>query len=252
MRIISGARKGKQLQTLEGLDTRPTPDLVKGAVFNIIRPRVQGARVLDVFSGTGTLGIEALSCGAKHASFVEGNLAAVALLKRNLHGIQAERVSAVYALPAGKALKQMEKRGEQFEIVFLDPPFAFLKDCTARMKDDFLSMGELIAVTRELLAPGGLLVLRYESGDALPTLAGFAPLSARSPARRYGRSTIALCLRDDAAGAEYVFPRDEDFRGHRPKNMEQNVARRRGGAEGSESEDGSDDEAGGDGACDAS
>ncbi|HTL51990.1 MAG TPA: 16S rRNA (guanine(966)-N(2))-methyltransferase RsmD [Planctomycetota bacterium] len=237
MRIISGARKGKLLHTLEGLETRPMPDMAKGAIFNIIRTRVPGARVLDLFSGTGTLGVEALSNGAAKVTFVEANPAAVTLLKRNLHKIQAEPKSDVVEGFAGRAVKQLKNRREQFNLIFADPPFVFMKQFAVPMKEDIYSMADVIGAARELLFPGGLLVLRYESGDALAPIAGFVPLSERNPARRYGRSTVAFLVRSDEAGAQFEFPSEADFRGHRPKNMERNVALRAGESARPEDED---------------
>lgn len=245
MRIISGARKGKLLHTLEGHDTRPMPDMAKGAIFNIIRSRVAKARVLDLFCGTGTLGMEALSNGADAVVFVEANPAAVSLLKRNIHSIQAEPRTAILPFTAGKAVKQFKNQEEYFDIIFADPPFVAMKYFTQPIKDDSLSMAELVAILQGRLSMDGLLVLRYESGDKFEPLPGFRPLSERNPARRYGRSTVAFMLRDDDPAAQFVFPVEEDFRGHRPKNMDKNVALRSGGGGANAADDGDDADEGG-------
>lgn len=152
MRIISGARKGKLLHTLEGHDTRPMPDMAKGAIFNIIRSRVAKARVLDLFCGTGTLGMEALSNGADAVVFVEANPAAVSLLKRNIHSIQAEPRTAILPFTAGKAVKQFKNQEEYFDIIFADPPFVAMKYFTQPIKDDSLSMAELVAILQGRLS----------------------------------------------------------------------------------------------------
>ena len=119
MRVITGSARGRRLRELEGLGTRPTTDRVKESMFNILQFDIEGSRVLDLFAGTGQLGIEALSRGAAAAVFVEQRRDAAALVRDNLRltGL-ADRARVVN----GEALSYLASAGEQFDIIFLDRP----------------------------------------------------------------------------------------------------------------------------------
>lgn len=123
MRIISGTAKGRKLETLEGLNTRPTSDRVKESVFNIILRDIFDANVLDLFGGIGSLGIEALSRGAKHCTFVEENKNAYKVLKENIEKLEFQNKSELYQTDAFGALKTFGRIEKQFDIIFLDPPY---------------------------------------------------------------------------------------------------------------------------------
>ena len=122
MRIISGTAKGRRLQapTWEGL--RPTSDRLRETLFNILAPRVEGARVLDGYAGTGAIGIEALSRGAAHVTFVENDPRAVRLVQKNIEnaGVSAAKVT-ILRQPFSTAA---ERAAAAFDIVILDPPYA--------------------------------------------------------------------------------------------------------------------------------
>ena len=120
MRIIAGERKGHTIFAPKGLDTRPTSDRVRENVFNIVAPWVEGARVLDLYAGSGALGIEALSRGAAGAVFVDSDPAAVAAIRRNLDALGLE-------LPVRRrdALAYLRRAPDGlFDLVFLDPPYS--------------------------------------------------------------------------------------------------------------------------------
>ena len=119
MRVISGSAKGRKLKELRGDDIRPTGAMVKESVFNIIQFDIEGRRVLDLFAGTGQLGIEALSRGAKSAVFVDSNSEAVKLIKENIGICGFSDLVSVYARDALEYLHNDEK----FDIIFLDPPY---------------------------------------------------------------------------------------------------------------------------------
>lgn len=121
MRVITGTARGKRLRELPGLDTRPTTDRVKEGLFNIIQFDVEGRRVLDLFAGTGQLGIEALSRGACRCDFVDQALAAVKVVRENLRSCGLERQAAVYQRDFLDFLKGTQ---EKYDLVFLDPPYA--------------------------------------------------------------------------------------------------------------------------------
>ena len=122
MRVIAGTARGRKLVAPHGLNTRPTPGRVREALFSIIAAHLHGAQVLDLFAGTGALGIEALSRGAAHATFVERDRRALAALQKNCE-VFGSRVSLM-AQPVNAALAQLQKRNARYDIVFMDPPYA--------------------------------------------------------------------------------------------------------------------------------
>jgi 16S rRNA (guanine(966)-N(2))-methyltransferase RsmD len=122
MRIIGGTSRGRRLSgPRRGLDVRPTADQVKEALFNILADRLAGARFLDLFAGTGNIGIEALSRGAGHVTFVESSPTAARLLRANLHRCGFARLADVRLTTVSRFLKQ--RREPAYDIVFLDPPY---------------------------------------------------------------------------------------------------------------------------------
>lgn len=123
MRIIAGDAKGRKLLTPSGRLTRPTSDRVKESLFNILGSRVPDARVLDLFAGTGNLGLEAISRGAQFCIFVDNNKDAVKLVRENIAFLKYEDYCEVYNNDAIIALDILGKRGIRFDIIFLDPPY---------------------------------------------------------------------------------------------------------------------------------
>ena len=120
MRVITGTARGRRLKELTGMETRPTTDRVKEGLFSIIQFDIEGRRVLDLFAGTGQLGIEALSRGAAECVFVDQRRDAVALVKENLDICElADRAH----VRQGDSMAYL-KSGEKFDIIFLDPPYA--------------------------------------------------------------------------------------------------------------------------------
>jgi 16S rRNA (guanine(966)-N(2))-methyltransferase RsmD len=144
MRVIGGQFKGRRLKppTWEGL--RPTSDKLRETLFNILAPRIAGARVVDGFAGTGALGIEALSRGAAHVTFVEQNRRALALIRENL---AACGVDQSYTIEHGDVAAVLRHAAGTFDLVLLDPPY------------DFHMTSEALDAAAVHLAPGGLIVL---------------------------------------------------------------------------------------------
>jgi 16S rRNA (guanine(966)-N(2))-methyltransferase RsmD len=159
MRVIAGELRGRKLAAPKGLLTRPMLDRVREAVFGSLGARVEDARVLDLFAGTGSLGIEALSRGAERAVLVERDPAVLAVLGENLRTLGLEGRSRVLrgnALDPWTWRRAAEAlRGARFELVFLDPPYADFELFEGREK----LMAALEALLAEHVAPGGLVVL---------------------------------------------------------------------------------------------
>ena len=150
MRVITGTARGIQLKTPEGMVTRPTSDRVKEAMFSIIHFDIPGAVVLDLFGGTGQLGIEALSRGAKSAVFVDAGEAACRLIKENLKKTRLEGQGRVVR---SDYLDYLSRCREQFDIILLDPPYAevFLENALKRITEiDILREGGIIVAERPL------------------------------------------------------------------------------------------------------
>lgn len=123
MRVIAGKARRLQLKTPEGLETRPTTDKIKETLFNMLNPYIADADFLDVFSGSGAIGIEALSRGARYVAFVENNKAALDCIKANLRFTNLEERGDVFAINALESIKALEVRGKVFDVVFMDPPY---------------------------------------------------------------------------------------------------------------------------------
>jgi 16S rRNA (guanine966-N2)-methyltransferase len=123
MRIISGSAKGRRLFTLAGQAVRPTADRVKESIFNILGPSVAGGAVLDLFAGTGNLGIEALSRGARSALFVDGSAPSIAIIRRNLALCAMTARAEVLQGDVLRAIALLRRRRRTFDLLFADPPY---------------------------------------------------------------------------------------------------------------------------------
>jgi 16S rRNA (guanine966-N2)-methyltransferase len=156
MRVIAGSLKGRRLKTPDWDGLRPTSDKLRETLFNILAPRIAGARVLDAFAGTGALGIEAISRGAVAVTFIEQDRRAQALIEANLAQCG---IDSGYNLVRGTVERASTALQTSFDIVLLDPPYA-MPGQTALMKLD------------ALVAPGGLVVLEHARRAAAPEQAG--------------------------------------------------------------------------------
>ena len=174
MRIIAGSRKGARIWAPKGLDTRPTGDRVREAVFNLIGP-VEGAEVLDLFAGSGAMGLEALSRGAARVTFVESDRAAADTIVRNLDKLGLEG-AAVLREDAGRRLADDARGGRRYDLVLIDPPYTMV----ARF------LPTLAAYLPAVVAPGGLAVVESDAREE-PDL----PLPKRT-SRRYGATRVTV------------------------------------------------------------
>jgi len=152
LRVISGVCRGRRLKAPRGMATRPTADRVKEAVFNVLAQQVRGSRVLDVFAGTGALGIEALSRGADEAVFIDNNRAAWQALQDNLQSSGLWEQSSVFY---GDFAKVLPRLTGGFDIIFLDPPY----------NQGLVAPAAMLVVAGRLLRADGVLVLETNSGQ---------------------------------------------------------------------------------------
>ena len=176
MRVITGKARGVTLKTPDGMQTRPTTDRVKEALFSIIQFEIQGASVLDLFGGTGQLGIEALSRGAKRAVFVDHQQKACELIRENLRRTKFTQQASVVR---GDYLEYLKRAREKFDIILLDPPYAeiFLENalnCIAEidiLRDDGIIVTERpVEKALDVQMPGFTRSRDYKYGKTLITL----------------------------------------------------------------------------------
>ena len=180
MRVIAGRLGGRRLSAPRGYATRPTTDRVREALFSALGA-LDGAAVLDVYAGTGALGIEAISRGAARAVFVENARPALASLKENIDALDLGGCTRIVASPAARGATLAAESGP-FDLVFLDPPYAALAE-VLRVVGALTRVGAI--------ALGGHVVVEHATRDAPPELAGLT----RLPSRTYGDTTITLYLR---------------------------------------------------------
>ncbi|MBQ3545231.1 MAG: 16S rRNA (guanine(966)-N(2))-methyltransferase RsmD [Lachnospiraceae bacterium] len=149
MRVIAGSAKSIKLKTIDGLYTRPTTDRIKETLFNIIQNDVSDCRFLDLFSGSGAIGIEALSRGASFATFVDNNKEAVKCIKHNLDFTNLVNKAQVIESSVLSAISLLSNKGNLYDVVFIDPPYnnEYEKEVLIRLKDsDIIDEYSLIIV----------------------------------------------------------------------------------------------------------
>jgi 16S rRNA (guanine(966)-N(2))-methyltransferase RsmD len=191
MRIIAGTAKGMKLAAPEGLGTRPVLDRVKESWFAVLGSRaeaagVEGARVLDLYSGVGSLGLEALSRGAAGCVFVESDPECATLLDDHIERARLQDRAEVRRASVETALSDLARERERFDLVFLDPPFELAR------RDEFYAAGGVLERAGELLASGGLAMLRREAaGKEGAKVEGTEPAGlALADRRAWGRNEV--------------------------------------------------------------
>lgn len=186
MRVISGKARGVHLKTPDGYNTRPTADRVKEAMFSILQFALPGARVLDLFGGTGQLGIEAISRGAKSAVFVDHNDEACRLIRENLRLAKMEEQGRVVK---GDYLSYLKSTKDKFDIILLDPPYA----------EVFLENALKLITEIDILQSDGIIVAECPFGKELPAdYAGYT----RSRDYKYGKTVLVVYRKETVGEAQ--------------------------------------------------
>jgi 16S rRNA (guanine(966)-N(2))-methyltransferase RsmD len=192
MRIIAGSHRGRRIRAPEGLATRPMLDRVRESLFSTLHDWIEGARVLDLFAGSGSLGLEALSRGARSARMVERHRPTLELLKENVRELGLEEV--VELVCADALSPRAWGAGERFDLVFCDPPYPLMEDGKSRA-------GVLVAfeaLVAEHLADAGRVVVHVPRGLLHPS--HFAPTTA-AELRTWGTNDIWILGRKRGAQA---------------------------------------------------
>jgi len=184
MRIISGTNRGTKLYALEGLDTRPTLDRVKEALFSKINMDLSDAVILDLFSGSGALALEGLSRGAKKAYFCDSSFKAIKIIKQNIEKTKMEEKSVVISKDYLKALEFIKNNNIKFDIIFLDPPY----------KTDYCIKAVDFILNNNLLENSGKIIIETDiEEEILEKLQNFS-LEVYD-VKKYGRVTLIFIRR---------------------------------------------------------
>ena len=175
MRVISGTARGKKLNSLEGLETRPTLDRVKEALFNILQFNIKEASVLDLFSGSGALAIEALSRGAKQAVVCDNSSKAIRIIKENLEATRLIEKVEIINKDYVQALEKLKNKSKKFDIIFLDPPY----------KTDYVIKSINYILEYKLLAEDGIIVVETDDENKIKEIENIKDLDVYDT-RKYG------------------------------------------------------------------
>ncbi len=158
MRVISGKARGQALRAPEGLNTRPTTDRVKESIFNIIQTRLYDSIIIDLFAGSGNLGIESLSRNASKAYFIDNNKNSIESIKENLKKTKLENDSIVIQMDVVSAMKKLSLENVKANIIFLDPPYS--KGFVAPILNEIVSL--------QLLDNDGIVIVEHKKTDEIP------------------------------------------------------------------------------------
>ncbi|OEF98548.1 16S rRNA (guanine(966)-N(2))-methyltransferase RsmD [Desulfuribacillus alkaliarsenatis] len=162
MRVISGDKRGISLEAVPGQKTRPTTDRVKESIFNIITPYIDGGKVLDLFAGSGALGIETLSRGAEFAVFIDVSFNSIKCIKKNLAQTEYQKSAEVYKADWKTAIDKLAKREMKFDYVFLDPPYVEFQE----------KIPQIVTALEEknLLCTNAIIVCEHENKYNMPLI----------------------------------------------------------------------------------
>lgn len=169
MRVVAGSAKSLKLKTIDGMETRPTQDRIKETLFNMIQYDIPGCIFLDLFSGSGGIGIEALSRGAKKAYFVEKAKPALSCIRENLKYTRLNEKAQVMAMDVNSAIRQLESKNITFDYIFMDPPYnkGFEDEVLALLDQSSICTEDTVVIVESSLGtqitnPGELKVTRVK------------------------------------------------------------------------------------------
>ena len=181
MRIISGKARGTKLYTLEGITTRPTLDRVKESIFNIIQSDIEDSIVLDLFSGSGAIGLEFLSRGAKRAVLCDNSKDAIKIIKQNVQKTHFEENSEIYNMEFTKLIERLQN--QKFDIIYIDPPYA----------TDFIKISIEKIIEYKLVNENTKIIV--ETDDETRILNQIEKMDVEiTDKRKYGRATIIFLI----------------------------------------------------------
>jgi 16S rRNA (guanine966-N2)-methyltransferase len=181
MRIVAGEFRGRKLLSPRGGSIRPTADRVRESIFNIISSRILEARVLDLFAGTGALGLEALSRGAAQAVFVDQNMEAIRLIRSNTELCGAQERTQVIQGPVHRVLDELAGRSETFDLIFMDPPYG-----KGYMEKTLLLLSRVAC-------PEAMVIAEHHAREPSPSApSGWVQVQVR----RYGDTTVSFFTND--------------------------------------------------------
>ncbi|MFQ5735710.1 MAG: 16S rRNA (guanine(966)-N(2))-methyltransferase RsmD [Thermodesulfobacteriota bacterium] len=186
MRVIGGRCKGRRLAPVKGASVRPTSDKVREAVFDILSRPFSYPRALDLFAGTGAMGIEALSRGAQTATFVDVDNTSVLVIKKNLSTCGLLEQASVYRKDVRSAVRSLARKGERFDVIFIDPPY------NSALVEDTLKAID----SQGILAPGGVIVA--EASKRVPVSPEFETIGLVDD-RRYGDTLVYFFKEKDGS-----------------------------------------------------
>ena len=180
MRIIAGKRKGLNIKTIEGESTRPTRDMVREALFSILTSKIPDAKFLDLFAGSGAIGIEAISRGAAEACFSDTNPQCIKIIKENIDKANFENESRIFNLDYKLVLKKL--KDEKFDVIFIDPPY-----------NKGLGVDAIMRISEyDLLTDDGVIILETDTNEEVPEEIG---IYEKYNNKKYGRNILNLFKR---------------------------------------------------------
>ncbi|MEZ4528955.1 MAG: 16S rRNA (guanine(966)-N(2))-methyltransferase RsmD [Desulfobacterales bacterium] len=187
MRIIAGEFRGRKLLSVRGMKTRPTSDRIRESIFNILSDAVQDAVVLDLFAGTGAMGIEALSRGGRHALFIEQNRDALAAISQNIRNCSLENRTRTMRWDIVKNLNCLRNMPDPFTLVFMDPPYA--QNMVEPALQNLMQSGSL--------APGAMIAAEHTPAEPVETQG-----IEITDQRKYGKTVVSFLLYNIAPQAK--------------------------------------------------
>ena len=191
MHIISGIHKNKKIIAPAGNETRPTSGRLREALFNICQFNLEGTRFLDLFAGSGAMGLEALSRGAKQSTFIDSGRECIHAIEKNLVTLNIKEKGRIFCGDVFLLLEKLEKLGENYEIIYADPPYDAEIPMQSRKQEDVYTYSATLLKRLDkspLLTPGGMLFIE-DSTRSQPIVEGLQTLVLKS-SRRMGRSVL--------------------------------------------------------------